>query len=205
MLRIGLTGGIGSGKTTVSKLFAELGVPIFNSDKCARRLENHPDIQNKFKELFGEDIFIDGELDRSRLRSIVFVDADMLAKLNAIVIPYIKQEFELFCDEHIDNDYCILESAILFETGAGDNFDYVITVTADIEVRIKRVIIRDNISLNDVINKINSQWSEQDKIDRSKFIIKNNGDDLIPSLDDLTKQVTKIHKIITYLNLKKTK
>lgn len=196
MLRIGLTGGIGSGKTTVSKIFADLGVPIFNSDKCARELENHPDVQRDFKELFGEDIFINGELDRPRLRSIVFVDMEILQKLNAIVVPHIKREFEEFCTNHADKAYCILESAILFETGVDNMFDEIITVIANMDVRIKRVIARDKISDTEVMNKINSQWSDQDKIDRTRFIVINNGDDLLDALDGLTNQIIEINKRI---------
>src|ERR1035437_9223380 len=105
MLKIGLTGNIGSGKTTVSKLFKRLGVPIFNSDLSARSAEEIPYIQQAFKNILGDDIFIDGKLDRNKMRDIIFVDKDKLQQINDIVIPYVSKDFEGFIQANITAPY----------------------------------------------------------------------------------------------------
>ncbi len=197
MIKVGLTGGIGSGKTTISKLFKELGIPVFNSDLCARNAEKEPTIMEGFKSILGDDIFIDGELDRPKMRSIIFVDKEKLSQVNTLVIPYIKMKFNQFQLES-NAPYVVLESAILFETKGHENFDHIITVTADEDTRIKRVVNRDNASVEEIMNKLNNQWPEQDKIAQSDFIVFNNGDDLIDSLDVLTKQVNAIDKAIRF-------
>lgn len=197
MIRVGLTGGIGSGKTTVSKLFKELGIPVFNSDLCARESENEVEIQEAYKQILGNDILVDGHFDRAKIRKIIFTDKSILAKINDIVIPYVSKSFEAFIIEHKDAPYVMLESAILFETDKSKNFDYIILVTAETDVRIQRVLNRDSSTLEEVQNKLNNQWPEADKIEKANFIIKNNGDDLIDSLYELGYDVCTIHNILT--------
>jgi len=198
MIRVGLTGGIGVGKTTVSKLFKELGVPVFNSDLCARESESDPEIQKAIQEIIHENIFVDGKLDRAEMRKIIFNDKDKLIRINKVITPYIKARFEEFCIENKHKRYVILESAILFETGANDGFDIIITVTADTDTRIKRAMTRDNSTLEDVEGKLRNQWPEDKKIAASDYIIFNNGTDLIDSLDVLTKQVKALDKAIMW-------
>lgn len=196
MIKVGLTGGIGSGKTTVSKLFKELGIPIFNSDLSGREAEHDPTVRAGFKRILGDDIFINDELDREKMRGIIFVDKDKLRQVNELVIPYIKKSFEEFCLRQKLKSYVILESAILFETGADKGFDYIITVTADIDTRMKRVLNRDKVSRELIQNKMNNQLLEIDRIAKSDFIIHNDGDDLLDSLESLQASVLTVHRSI---------
>ncbi len=196
MIKIGITGGLGAGKSTVCKLFKSLGVPIFNSDICARDAEKEPFIQQEFKRVLGDDIMVDGIVDRAKMRGIIFVDKAKLTEINNIILPYIKMKFNQFS---LNNNapYVLLESAILFETNATSGFDHIITVTADTDVRIARALQRDpSTNLEEIKNKLNNQLSEEIKIAKADFIIFNNGTDLLDSADMLTKQVKTIHKAI---------
>jgi dephospho-CoA kinase len=198
MVKVGLTGGIGAGKSTVAQLFKEQNIPVFNSDLCAREAEKEPHIQAAFKRLLGDDIYVDGELDRPKMRAIVFTDKDKLAQVNKIITPYVKAGFQQFCDKHKDtHSIVMLESAILFESGSNKDFDYVVTVTASENTRIKRVMKRDNVSVEEVLNKINNQLPEMDKLKQSNFIIFNETGDIIDSIDILNIQVKTIIKAIS--------
>ena len=197
-IRIGVTGGIGSGKTTVSNIFKERGIPVFNSDMCVRDAENETYIQEGYKRILGNDIFIDGVLDRAKMRSILFTDKDKLKLINKLVLPFVKLKFQQFCDSNSDNQIVMLESAILFETGSETSFNYIITVTASENTRITRVIKRDNITLEEVLNKLKNQLPELEKISKSNFIIINDGYGLIDSIELLAKQVDTIHKAIKF-------
>jgi dephospho-CoA kinase len=193
-MKIGLTGGIGSGKSTVAKIFKELGVPVFNSDQCARDAESLPHIQEAFKRVLGDDIFVDGKVDRERMRGIIFVDKNKMEEINQIIIPHIKSEFKEFIGlQYISTPYVMLESAILFETGADKGFNAIVTVTADTDTRISRAMHRDGSSLVEVQNKLANQWDEIDKIKLTDYLVINDGKDLIDSLPILTKQVEIIH------------
>ena len=196
MIRVAITGGIGTGKTTISKLFKEIGIPVFNSDICARDAEKLPHIQEAFKAILGDDIYVNGEVDREKMRGIIFTNKDLLSQINNVVVPQVKEEFNLFVEENSSKPYVILESAILYEVNAHTNFDFVITVSAETNVRIKRVLKRDNISVEDVQNKMNNQLSQNEKIKRADFVIVNDGEDLLDSLEVLNKQVNCVHKAI---------
>lgn len=196
MIRVAITGGIGAGKSTVSKLFKELGIPVFNSDICAREAENNPDIIEGFKKILGDDIFINNKLDRPKMRSIAFVDKEKLKMINDLITPYVSAAFNEFTFIHRHAVYVLLESAIIFETNIAKEFDYIIAVTADINTRINRTMIRDNISLEMVQNKLNNQLSDKERLSKSDFVIINNENDLIDSIDILTKQVRTIHQAI---------
>lgn len=188
MIKVSITGGIGVGKTTISNRFKSLGVPIFNSDSSARDAERFAGIQSEFKRILGDDIFVNGKLDRPRMRSIIFNDKEKLKEINSVVIPYVIEDFEEFCNTNKDQPYIILESAILFETGSNKRFDFIITVTADEDIKIERVIERDNVTKSDVMDKINNQYSDEYKLHHSNFEIKNNGEFV-----DLEEQVLDIH------------
>jgi dephospho-CoA kinase len=198
MIKVGLTGGLGAGKSTISKLFKEFKVPVFNSDLCARDGEKDPKIQEAFKRILGDDIFVNGVLDRDKMRGIIFVDKDKLKEINEVVIPFITSEFEKFVNENINSPYVILESAILFETGSEKLFNYIITVTCNVNTRINRVIKRDKSSVQDIQNKIGNQWPENKKVINSHYVIVNEGNDLLDSLDILTKQVHAVNDAIMY-------
>jgi dephospho-CoA kinase len=188
MIKVAITGGIGVGKSTVSNIFKSLGVPIFNSDSSARDAERFAGIQSEFKRILGDDIFVNGRLDRPRMRSIIFNDKEKLKEINSVVIPYIIEDFEDFCNTNKDQPYIILESAILFETGSDKRFDFIITVTADEDVKIERAIERDSVSKDVVMDKINNQYSDEYKLHHSNFEIKNNSEFV-----DLEEQVLDIH------------
>jgi len=199
MIKIGLTGGIGAGKSTVSSLFKERGFPVFNSDICAREAEKKENIQLGFKRIIDDNIFINGELDRERLRGIIFTDKDKLKQVNQLITPYVKAKFEKFClDNESDHAACILESAILFETDAAKNFDYIITVTASENTRIQRVLKRDGISVEMVLKKLGNQLPEVEKVSKSNFVVINDGYDIMDSLELLTRQVDAVVKAIKY-------
>jgi dephospho-CoA kinase len=188
MIKLAITGNIAVGKTTISNIFKSLGVPIFNSDSSARDAERFAGIQSEFKRILGDDIFVNGKLDRPRMRSIIFNDKEKLKEINSVVIPYVTEDFEDFCNTNKDQPYIILESAILFETDSDKRFDFIITVTADDDIKIERAIERDNVSKDVVIDKLNNQYSDEYKLQHSNFEIKNNGEFV-----DLEEQVLDIH------------
>lgn len=198
MVRVGLTGGIGAGKSTVAQLFKEQNIPVFNSDLCAREAEKETYIQKGFKQILGEDIYVDGELDRTKMRAIIFTDKDKLKQINELVTPYVKKSFDTFCEKHKDtHPIVMLESAILFENGHESSFDYIVTVTASENTRLKRVMKRDNLTAEEVVNKFNNQLPDIDKLKKSDFIVFNETGDIVDSIDILNIQVKTIIKAIS--------
>ena len=171
---IGLTGGIGSGKSTVAFMFEKLGVPIYISDIEAKVLmENSKEIQNSLIQLLGRKTYLDGRLNRAFIASKVFNDSNLLSKLNAIVHPAVKSHFESWFSKQ-KSLYVIKEIAILFEMNSQNNFDYIISVVAPIKDRVHRVVQRDGKSESDVYSIIHNQLPDADKIKLSDFIIHNN-------------------------------
>jgi dephospho-CoA kinase len=200
MIKVAITGGISVGKTTVSNLFKRLGVPTFNSDTSARDAERFASIQSEYKRILGEDIFVNGKLDRPKMREIIFNDTDKLKQINNVVIPFVSEDFSEFCVSNSEQPYVILESAILFETGSSKKFDYIITVTADEDKKIERTIERDAVSKEVVVSKIKTQYSDEYKLHSSNFEIKNNGE-----MIDLEEQVLDIHMQLCRLVLIKNR
>ncbi len=170
---IGLTGGIGSGKTTVAKLFKKLGVSIYVSDDEAKKITNKPEILLKIKSVFGDFVFDKEVLNRKRLGEIVFKNPNKLSELNAIIHPEVKKDFDKWLIMHSDEKFIIKESAILIETGEYKNCEAVICITASLENRIKRLKKRDNLSEKEIIMRINSQISDEERLNKSIYIIKN--------------------------------
>jgi dephospho-CoA kinase len=180
MIQVGLTGGIGSGKTIVSKIFEKLGVPVFNSDEKAKELTaTDPEIKEKIILRFGKGIFTSEGLDRKKLASIVFSDPIALAGLNYIIHPAVRNSFELWLSENASAPYVIREAAILFETGAYKECDKLITVFAPEEIRIERVMKRDGVSAEDVKKRILNQASDDYRMKLSDFIIFNDNSKLV--------------------------
>lgn len=187
---IGLTGGIGSGKTTVAKYFSALGIPIYIADDEARLIMQSSEVINSIKSTFGYAVFDDVVLKREKLAEIVFNDPEKLKLLNAIVHPKVKEHFDHWLLIHNKDPYIVYEAAILFESGRYKECDFIITVTAPIETRIQRVIQRDNISREDVLKRMNFQWKDEQRVSKSDFIIENTD-------FDLTKlEIVKILKIL---------
>ncbi|GAB4148120.1 MAG: dephospho-CoA kinase [Bacteroidia bacterium] len=190
MKKIGLTGGIGSGKSTVAGLFAALGVPVFISDLEAKKLQDENEhVRSAIKALFGDDVYkSDGKLDRKMVASKVFGKQQVLERLNAIIHPAVAIAFEEFCKKHSDAPYIIKEAAILFESGAWRALDAIITVAAPEEMRVQRVMNRDHVTKDDVLIRIGMQWSDEDKIKRSQYVVCNDEKEL------LLPQVLQIHQ-----------
>ncbi len=170
---IGLTGGIGSGKTTVSNYFAAFGIPVYIADDEAKKITNEPEIIAKIKEIFGSEIFENHILNRKKLATLVFDDKSKLNQLNKIIHPAVQKHFENWLQKHSDSKFIIKESAILFETGAYTKCDFTITVVAPIEDRIKRIMIRDKCTRDEVQKRIQNQWSDEQKLEKSDFVIQN--------------------------------
>jgi dephospho-CoA kinase len=169
---IGITGGIGSGKTTVCKILELLQVPVFYADIQARTITDSSDsVIVAIKQLFGVDIYNVNGLDRGRLASLVFNNPQLLQQLNGIVHPAVDQAFERWKASFLHLPFVVKEAAILFETGKYLSMDELITVTAPVELRIKRVIKRDKLSREQVIKRMENQWPDEKKIALSHHVI----------------------------------
>ena len=193
MIVVGLTGGIGSGKTTVAKLFLDLDIPIYFADIEAKRLMHTSKVvKRKLIAEFGEKAYENGKLNRAYIAAIVFKDKEKLKAINSIVHPSVSNSFKRWIGKQ-NSQYVIQENAILFENGTAKKFDYIITVTAPIAIRIKRVMQRDGVTENQVLARMNNQFSDKVKIEKSDFIIENY------SLLKTKNQVLKIHKKLMQL------
>ena len=170
---IGLTGGIGSGKTTVANYFKSFGIPIYIADDEARKIMKSADIIEAIKNSFGDAIFENEILNRDKLAKIVFNNPKKLEKLNNIVHPAVKNHFEQWLMQNQSAPYVIYEAAILFESGRYKDCDLIVTVVAPMESRIERVIKRDNSTRELVLKRINAQWTDEERILKSDFIIEN--------------------------------
>lgn len=180
MLKIGLTGGIGSGKSTVARVFKVLGAQVYRADIEAKRLMNTDEnLKNKIIKLFGEEAYHDGKLNSPFIASLVFNDSEKLNRLNAIVHPAVHYDFNHWADYLSSQVYIIEEAAILFETGFYKDFDYMVMVYAEDELRIKRVMERDKVERNKIIERMSNQMDQDRKKELSDFVIFNNENDLI--------------------------
>lgn len=187
MLKIGLTGGIGSGKTTAAQLFADLGIPIYLADSRAKDLQNSSPLKEEIASTFGADIYKGGILDRKQLASIVFQNKDLLQKLNALVHPAVAKDYDEWLSEQ-HAPYIIKEAAVIFEIGAEASYDFVILVTAQEETRIERVRKRDGSSHEEVLQRMRNQMSDEEKMAKADFAIRNE------ELSSLKKQVLALHQ-----------
>ena len=175
MKTIGLTGGIGSGKTTVSQIFEQCGVPVFRCDDVARDIQNtDPRAIQGMKEMFGDDIYTaDGILDRRRVASIVFADPEILARLNALIHPLVREAFAQFAADNAECPLVLIESAILVQSGFYRQADFCVHVTAPLETRIARVMQRDHASCEQVLARINNQMPDSEIAKFCKYQIPN--------------------------------
>jgi dephospho-CoA kinase len=184
---IGLTGGIGSGKSTVLELFKILGVKTYSADESAKKLVNtDPYLINLIKSSFGENIYDKGQLNSKKLSKIVFEDTEKLKLLNSIIHPVVAKDFKLFLNSN-NEDYIVKEAAIIFETKSENNYDKIIFIQSPLEIRIERVINRDNISREEVMKRINNQLDENLIIDKCDYVIRNE------NKEDLKDKVLSIH------------
>ena len=189
---IGLTGGIGSGKTTVARIFSMLNVPVYNSDEAGRKITNKdPLVKSSIKNQFGADLFDNNDnINREKLSAIVFSDSTALAKLNAIIHPAVAQDFKTWCANQ-SSPFVIKESAILFEHGLDKLLDGVIVVEAPDELRIKRVMNRNGITEEFVRQRIQQQLPQDELVYRADWVIHNNEEQLlIPQVLDIYSRIS---------------
>ncbi|MGQ8335160.1 dephospho-CoA kinase [Sunxiuqinia sp. A32] len=193
MIKVGLTGGIGSGKSTICQFFRIIGIPVFEADVEAKRIINSSSIvRSKLMLNFGNDIYLSNQsLDRKKLANIVFNSAPSLEKLNAIVHPEVRKYFFEWVGKQ-QAPYVLHEAAILFESGFYEMMDFNILVTAPEEERILRVKTRDNISEEEVRQRIGKQWIDEEKMKFSDLVLQNDNKDLlIPQLIEFDKKIRK--------------
>jgi dephospho-CoA kinase len=185
---IGLTGGIGSGKTTVANYLMAKNIPVYIADDEAKKIINSKKVTTKIKEIFGSEVIENNSINRSALAAIVFSDKEKLAQLNSIIHPEVKKHFKKWFASKQDFTFVVKESAILFESGAHVDCDAIILVTAPLETRIKRTIKRDKTTRKSVLQRINNQMNEEEKILKSDYLIQN------ITLNDTYSQVEKMLK-----------
>ena len=186
MKRIGITGGIGAGKSLVAEIIKAMGYPVYNSDERAKELtESNPKIKEGLIHLFGEEIYQNDTLNKFALAQAIFSDESLREKVNALIHPIVREDFNLWALAQ-NNSLVFNESAILFETGSFKNFDAIILVYAPKELRIKRIMKRDNCSENEVLKRMNAQFSDEEKYQLTEFRVLN--DEQTP----LLKQVEQI-------------
>ena len=191
MIRVGLTGGIGSGKSTVARILAAEGIPVYTADSRSKLLlDNDPLVIDAVSAEFGQKIYQQGIADRKLLAEIVFTDRKRLEILNSIMHPAVERDFIRWSAEQQNVPYVIEESAILFESNAHLNMDFVVTVSAPIEVRLNRATRRDNCSRDQIVARINNQMSDQQREELADFVITTDDKKL------LIPQVLSLHKLL---------
>jgi len=191
MLKVAITGNIGTGKTTVCKVFESLGINVYYADKEAKKFYTYPEVIRSVKDLFGESVFdASSKLQTAVLAKLAFKDPEKLEELNAIIHPLVLEDFFQWSDRHAAEPYLLYESALLFESGFIRHFDLSILVTAPVELALSRVMERDKISKADFLSRAENQMQEDDKKGRADYIIRN--DESLP----LIPQVIDIHNSI---------
>ncbi len=189
---VGLTGGIGSGKSYVARIFQNLGIPIYEADLRARELsDSNPAIRKKIIDIFGDNAYQNEELNRNWIGGQVFSQVDLLEKLNQIIHPEVDSDFSKWCTENNEAPYIIKEAAILFETGSFRKMNYNILVTAPEWLRIERVGKRDLLSTEEIRKRMENQWDDNEKLKLADFVIINDGKSLI------LPEVLNIHQKLT--------
>ncbi len=190
MRRVAITGGIGSGKSTVCRALAALsGAPIYDSDSRAKQvMATHPEVRQELVELFGEDVFAEGQLNRALISSRVFGNPPMLERLNAIVHPRVVADFEQWAESQ-SSDYVILESALLFTSPLVGHYDLAVVVDAPLEVRVERCVRRDGATPEEVRRRIASQMSAEQMRQRADCVVEADGRDLRPAVKEIDRLI----------------
>ena len=190
MIKVGLTGNIGSGKSTVARIFEILGVPVYHADKEAKKFLSAPKVKQELKKEFGKTIFSGIEIDRKKLAEIVFNNKKSLNFLNALIHSRVRKDFEDWCLAYSNAPYVIQEAAILFESGFNTFFDKTIVVSCPEEIAVKRVMERDGTTEKEVVERMKNQWAQEQKKQLADFIIENDNKSFV------TNQVLKIDKAL---------
>jgi dephospho-CoA kinase len=191
--KIGLTGGIGSGKSYVSRIFQALLVPVFYADNEAKQILNEPDVLKAVSEALDTNIIDRNSnlADRKKIAELVFNAPDKLNLLNQIIHPKVEHRFIDFCKKYQSEKYVIKEAAILFESGSYKNLEGIICVVSPLDLRLKRVAERDHQIEAEILKRINNQWTDEERVARSNWVIHNNEN------DKLLCQVLAIHQEIS--------
>jgi len=179
---------MGAGKSTVAKIFTVLGVPVYDADLEAKKFLSNPEVVSQLKLWWGDAVLTDNLVDRKKLGRIVFAQPEKLKMLNALIHPGVKDDLAQWLACHHDHSYVIHEAAILFESGFYREFDKIITVTCPEELAVRRIMERDGLEEDEIRQRMTNQWSQQEKADRSDFIVVNDGMSL------LIPQILSIHK-----------
>ena len=195
MLQIGLSGGIGSGKSTIAMVLEKMGYPVFYSDQVAKRLyDEHPMLQKQLVDLLGPEVYRDGQLNKQFLSEQLFSNAELKAQVSALVHPIVRSTFENWAQQQT-SDLVFNEAAILFETGAYLQFAATILVMAPLETRIERVQKRDRISREEVLKRIANQWTDEQKMALTPYHIVNDGRPLLFQLEELIAELRQKFKV----------
>ncbi|HEX8514781.1 MAG TPA: dephospho-CoA kinase [Bacteroidia bacterium] len=191
MIIAGITGGIGSGKSTVCKVFELLDVPVYYADEASRNLLSDPGIIKQITTVFSNDILSGGVIDRKVMAGLVFNDPEKLDVLNKIMHPAVKLHFDEWCSRHSEALYVLKEAAILFESGSYKDVQKIILVTSPLELRIARVMKRDAATRDEIEKRISKQLSDEEKMKRSDFVIRNDEEQLLlPAILDIHKALS---------------
>jgi dephospho-CoA kinase len=196
-MEIGVTGGIGSGKTSVCKVFNVLGIPVFSADYEAKRIMNSDhEIMDHVRSIAGKDVYASGSLDRMELARIIFKNKKLLKAINRIVHPVVFSNYKIWARSS-SAPYVIMEAAILFESKAAHFVDKVITVVAPVEERIERVVRRNKLTREQVIDRINNQMDDEEKIKHSDWVINNSEHEMIiPAILKIHEEIISLTRII---------
>jgi len=196
MLRVALTGGIGTGKSTASKILNELGAFIFDADKEGKNiLKNNETVQSELIAEFGTDIMSgDEKIDNNKLARIAFQDQDHQLRLNSIIHPYVFQEIDKNFDDVLEKsayDIFVIDAALIYESGADTHMDYVIVITALLKVRMERALQRETLTRDEILKRIDLQWPEEEKIALADFVIHNDSteEEFRDSITDIYNQL----------------
>jgi dephospho-CoA kinase len=179
VIKLGITGGIGSGKTSVCRVFKVLGIPVFSADFEAKNImDNDESVKLRINSIAGKELYMSGTLDRAELASMIFNNKQLLEKVNLLIHPIVFENFVRWASEQ-NAPYVIMEAAILFENGACDIVDKIATVVAPAEQRIERIMRRNNLSREQILMRMKNQMDDDEKVKRSDYVILNSEKDMI--------------------------
>lgn len=193
MICIAITGGIGSGKSYVSALLEKAGIPVYNADNESKRLTTeNTEIRSGLVNLLGEEVYAEGVLNKPMLASYLFANAENAARVNAIIHPCVKKDFKQWMEMHAESELVALESAILYESGFDDVVDTVVVVYAPKELRLKRAMLRDAASREQIEARMNAQMDDEEKCRKADFVVYNDG--TFPLEEQLTSVINQIKR-----------